>query len=139
VKGILFVAIELHQNTSVQQAQMRFNQNERSTEVIEELFRNADLNAAFVKFANGQTLSPEEDLALSTFAQRILQSWNWIYGEVQLKSMDDSALSSFPRVFCSYPAGGYGVLLLGHYWSAYAETMDTGFRDWMEEFVTDCE
>jgi hypothetical protein len=107
--------------------------------MVEELFRNNRLNAAYVKFANGQTLSPEENLALSTFSQRILLSWNWIYGEVQFGGMDESAMSSFHRIYCSFPAGGFDVSLLGHYWSAYAETMDAGFRVWMEDNVTDCE
>ena len=41
IAGIAFLALEIQQNTAVQEAQMRFDQNERQTEVIEEILRIA--------------------------------------------------------------------------------------------------
>jgi len=56
IAGIAFLALEIQQNTAVQESQMRFDQNERQTEVIEEIFRNADLRAALLKNINGEPL-----------------------------------------------------------------------------------
>ena len=135
VVGIVFLAIELQQNTSAQQSQMRLSQSERETEVIEEFFRNPLLNGAYVKFASGEPLSPEEDLALSSYALRVFVSWNWIYGEVQIGSMESSSLVRFPRVFHNFPPGGYDAPLLVRYWPDYEELMSPEFREWMTDTV----
>ena len=56
IAGIAFLALEIQQNTAVQESQMRYDQNERQIEVIEEIFRNADLRAALLKRINGEPL-----------------------------------------------------------------------------------
>jgi len=135
VAGIVFLALELRQNTDAQRSQMRLSQNERETEVIEELFRNPLLNSAYVKFTSHQPLSDEEDLALSAYSLRIFLSWNWIYGEVQAGNMEPGLLDSFPRVFHNFAAGGYDAQLLVHYWPAYEQSVSSDFREWMEDRV----
>ena len=135
IAGIVFLAIELQQNTDVLRTEMRFSQNERVTEVVEELFRNVPLNNAYVKFANGQPISPQEDLMLSTFVQRILISWNWIHGEVQRGSMEEAATGNFRRLFYAYPAGGVETPFISHYWPYFANSMSPDFREWMEDNV----
>jgi len=135
IVGIVFLAMELQQSTEVQLTQMRFNANERRTEAIEEFYRNPQLSSAYLKFANQQQLTPEENLILSTYAQRIFVSWDWTYGEIQRGSMEESAIANFSQIFHAYGVGGLNAPLLSNYWPAYEQLMSPAFRDWMERNV----
>ena len=135
IAGIVVLAIELQQNTDLLRTEMRFSQNERVTEVVEEFFRNAPLTGAYLKFANEQPISPQEDLMLSTVVQRILISWNWIHGEVQRGSMEQTAMRNFRRLFYAYPAGGMETPFISHYWPYFVDSMSPEFRQWMEDNV----
>jgi len=134
VAGILFLVVEIQQNTETLQAEMRFNQSERTTDAVEQFVSNPQLVSAYVKFERGDSLSREEDIVLSFYARRVFTSWRWVYGEVQRGTLDETALSDFRRLFHTYPLGTHP--LLAHYWDDY--TSGGGRKDfiqWIEENV----
>ncbi len=134
VAGILFLVVEIQQNTETLQAEMRFNQSERTTDAVEQFVSNPQLVGAYVKFERGDSLSREEDIVLSFYARRIFTSWGWIYGEIQRGTMDETPLSSFRRLFHTYPLGTQP--LLAHYWDDFASGGGRNdFIQWMEENV----
>ena len=134
VAGILFLVVEIQQNTESLQAEMRFNQSERTTDAVEQFVSNPQLVSAYVKFERGDSLSREEDIVLSFYARRIFTSWGWIYGEIQRGTMDETPLSSFRRLFHTYPLGTQP--LLAHYWDDFASGgVRNDFIQWMEENV----
>ncbi len=134
VAGILFLVVEIQQNTETLQAEMRFNASERSTDAVEQFVSNPQLVSAYVKFERGDSLSREEDIVLSFYARRIFASWRWIYGEIQRGTMDETPLSSFRRLFHTYPLGTQP--LLAHYWDDFASGGGRNdFIQWMEENV----
>ncbi len=134
VAGILFLVVEIQQNTETLQAEMRFNQSERTTDAVEQFVSNPQLVRAYVKFERGDSLSREEEIVLFFYARRIFSSWRWVYGEVQRGTLDEIALSGFRRLFHTYPLGTQP--LLAHYWDDFASggTSDD-FIQWMEENV----
>jgi len=134
VAGILFLVVEIQQNTETLQAEMRFNQSERTTDAVEQFVSNPQLVSAYVKFERGDSLSREEDIVLSFYARRVLTSWRWVYGEVQRGTLDETALSDFRRLFHTYPLGTQP--LLAHYWDDYTSGGGRNdFIQWMEENV----
>jgi len=134
VAGILFLVVEIQQNTETLQAEMRFNQSERTTDAVEQFVSNPQLVSAYVKFERGDSLSREEDIVLSFYARRVLTSWRWVYGEVQRGTLDETALSDFRRLFHTYPLGTQP--LLAHYWDDYTSGGGRNdFIQWIEENV----
>jgi hypothetical protein len=136
VAGIIFLAIEIQQNTVIQETQMRFSQNERYTETIEDLFRNSDLREAFLKHEAGELLTREEDLLLSAYAARVFVSWQWIYGEIERGTMPLEVLPTFRTSFHGGPHVGRDSSLFSDYWGRLDRSkFDPEFSEWMEENV----
>jgi hypothetical protein len=136
IVGIAFLAIELQQNTNVLESQMRFTQNERETEVIEELFRNPDLISAYIKYENGEELSRYEDLVLSSYAQRVFYSVQWIWGEVEQGNMPVDLAATFRKAFHYGPAGDRQTDFYLHYWeNAGKSSMNPEFVRFVNERI----
>ena len=135
IAGIIFLAIEIQQNTETLETEMRFNQSERQTEVVEELFRSPHLAAALAKALNEEELTREEDLMLSALAARIFTSLNWQYDEMQRGNVSALPVINWRRVVHRYSLGGYDYPLFANYWEQVKSTVSPEFRQWMEENV----
>jgi hypothetical protein len=135
IAGIGFLAIEIQQNTETLEMEMRFNQSERQTEVIEELIRNPHLAAAVAKAVNEEELTREEDLMLSALALRVFSSWSWQYDELQRGNIRVLNATEWRRVVHRWALGGYNYPLFANYWDSVKAAVSPGFRQWMEENV----
>jgi hypothetical protein len=136
IVGIGFLAVELQQNTSVLESQMRFTQNERETEVIEELFRNSDLISAYIKYENGEELSRYDDLVLSMYAQRVFYSVQWIWGEAEQGNMPIDVAATFRSAFHYGPAADRRTDFYLHYWkNAGKSSMNPEFVQFVNERI----
>ena len=135
IAGIFFLGIEIQQNTETLEMEMRFNQSERQTEVIEELVRSPHLATAVAKALNEEVLTREEDLILSAFALRVFTSWNWQFDELQRGNIPALNVTEWRRVVYRFTTGGYDYPLLANYWDHAKLALSPGFREWMEENV----
>lgn len=133
IAGIIFLAIEVRQNTSTLEAQMRFNHSERATEMTEEIIRSPHFNDARFKFAHGELLSPQEDGILRADAFRMFDSWQYIWGEVQRGIMPEDVMTDWGSIFRSDEV--YDSNVYAHYWDSIGKRMRPEFRTWMEENV----
>ncbi|HEY5622260.1 MAG TPA: hypothetical protein VIV14_00770 [Gammaproteobacteria bacterium] len=135
IAGIIFLALEIRQNTASSEAQLRFSQSERMTEAFEELFRNDELGEAFLAYLEGRPLTELQDLKLAAYAQRIFVSWQWLYGEWRRTGTADFSLE-FRRAFHTGPTMDHDNALYHDYWARINKvTFDPEFVVWMEEAV----
>ena len=81
ILGILFLAFELQQNTDVMEMQISERNLERQTDDLADYYRYQDLRRAYVKFANGEPLTDDEDFILAAYATRVFVTWAWRYGQ----------------------------------------------------------
>ena len=134
IVGIAFLAVEIHQSTSVQESQMRFNQNERSTETVEEVLRNPELRTALLKRKNAEPRSPEEELLLEYYALRIFSSIHWIHGEIRRGRMPSDVLDVVQTALSTGPGlSGEDRSFYSDYWRlADKSQFDAEFVRWME-------
>ena len=135
IAGIFFLGVEIEQNTETRQMEMRFNQSERQTEVIEELVRSPHLAAAVAKALNEEVLTREEDLIISAFALRVFISWNWQYDELQRGNIPALNALAWRRVVHRWAAGGYDYPLLANYWDHAKPAVSPDFSQWLEQNV----
>lgn len=134
--GIVLLAIEVQQTTEAQQARLRFDQNERSTEVIEEYFRNPQLAAAYVKLVNQEPLTREEAFILSALALRVFRSLEWIHEEAQRNGVERDP-GDLRDLFYHSALGGYDFPFLVFYWDENKAGVSPDFRQWVEENIID--
>jgi len=136
IAGIVFLAIEIQQNTVVQETQMRFSQNERQTEVLEELFRNPELTQALVKHEAGELLTRYEDILLSAYSARAFASWQWVYGEIDRGTLELDPVEGFRGPFHDGPMGVGESSIFKDYWARLDKSrLDADFVKFMEENV----
>lgn len=81
IAGILFLAFELHQNNELLEAQARFNHKETRANFLGEFDSNPELARISVKAGSSQQLTPEEQLQLDAYNDRMFVSWEWEFFE----------------------------------------------------------
>ena len=136
VVGIVFLAIEIRQNTASLDSRMRFDQSEPVTEVFEELFRNDDLVQAIIAYIEGGPLTPLQELKLSAYTHRIFLSWQWLYGESARGATSVHFSEAFRKAFHSGPTLSIESSLYIDYWGRVDKSrLDPAFVEWMEENV----
>ena len=83
ISGIGFLAFELHQNNELLEAQARFNHKETRANFLGEFDHNPELARISVKAANGETLTPVEQLQLDSRYDSVFASWEWEFYEAE--------------------------------------------------------
>ena len=134
IVGIGFLAMEVRQSTAIQESQMRFDQNERSTETVEEVLRNPELRNALLKRENEEPRSPEDELILEYYALRIFSSIGWIYGEIERGTMPSDVLDVLQSALHTGPGlTGKDRSFYSEYWGlADKSQFDAEFVSWMD-------
>ena len=83
VASIVFLAIQVQQNSDVQRAQARAVRAQIRIDGGWQRASNPDLLAAVVKLRRGESLTDQDQLLLDIDARTVLNGWQYIYGELQ--------------------------------------------------------
>lgn len=132
ILGIVFLAFELRQNTDVMELQVSQLNLERQTDDLADYYRYPDLRRAYVKFAQGERLTVDEDFILGAYAARVFATWRWRYEEQDGRGLPVEAMQ---RAFYENTIGETTSPMMAHYWQYYRESIDPEFREWFESNV----
>ncbi len=83
IAGIVFLALELQQNTSLLAAQARWEQLDARTAAGSVELNNSDVARLIYKVQSGEDLTPYEYSRFVTFAIYLFTNWEWQYDEYQ--------------------------------------------------------
>jgi len=106
IGGILFLAIELQQNSNQLAAQARYTQFEmQSYDFNRAIFENADLANILIKAENQQSLSEVEALVLNRYNLQIIRNLEFEFMESRRGLIDPNQISldRWARMFNGSP------------------------------------
>ena len=81
IASLVYIGTELRQNTQALEAQSRFNLVALRTGMVDILMQDRDLLEALHKYVDGEDLTKAERTAVMVQAFRLLETWEWQYGE----------------------------------------------------------
>lgn len=80
IAGIIFLAVELHQNNRLLRAQARYSLRQYRADIADTIMTPHVLEATH-KYAAGKEVTPAERSAAFMTALKVLELWEWQYGE----------------------------------------------------------
>lgn len=80
IAGLVFLAMEIRQNNRFLAAQARYSLRQYRSDIADSLMLPHVLEATH-KWARGEPLSPEEESTGLMVAIKIIELWEWQYGE----------------------------------------------------------
>jgi len=83
IAGIVFLALEIHQNSEQLAGQSRFNYYQGRAQAYYSLAMDQSLADVFQRKLSGQALAPVEELRILSFFIGNLTLWEYEYGEFQ--------------------------------------------------------
>ena len=103
--GIVFLAVELQQNTEILQAQARRDQLDARTASGELVITNSDLAEVAFKASNGEELTPLEEYRFDSWAYQKFRNWEWQFGEYLHGTLlvDELPVVGWANNFETYP------------------------------------
>ncbi len=119
IAGIIFLAIEVHQNNELMSAEARFNRLNLQTGSITLAVEHPDLAELVVRSRNDGDLTPAETFRLQSYWSRLFANMQWTY----LEAYDDLPLETWRR------------LLRGVFVQAHWENRKTEFNPEFVQFV----
>lgn len=131
IAGIIFLALEIHQNSEQLAGQSRFNYYQGRAQAYYSLALDQGLADVFQRKMTGEALSPVEELRVTSFFIGNLTLWEYEYGELQrgLISEREFNLDAKQQAFqASRP-------LIEPAWNVYRETAPGDFVQFMEREV----
>ena len=91
IAGLIFLAMEIRQNNKFLAAQARYSLRQYRSDIADSLMLPHVLEATH-KWARGETLSPEEESTGLMVAIKIVELWEWQYGEFSAGMLQQSEL-----------------------------------------------
>lgn len=122
IVGIVFLAIELQQNSDVMEAQARLNLIEIENEILTTLSEDDEIVSLVFKMQNGDELSAIEAFELTAFLQKGYRVLEWIYVELP----NERRRISSRRVLLQFPVARQA-------WDQEKSAYDPAFVRFMEE------
>ena len=119
IAGIIFLAIELHQNNELMAAEARFNRLAIQTASITLSVEHPDLAELIVRSRNDGDLTPAETYRLESYWMRLFSNMQWNY----LEAYEDMPLETWRRLF------------RGEFGQAHWENRKTDFNPEFVQFV----
>jgi hypothetical protein len=86
IAGIVFLALEVHQNNELLEADARYNRMRVSWDGWQSLAENGDLANLMVAAQSGETLTDVERVRVDAVTTRILVAFEWTYRELPADS-----------------------------------------------------
>ena len=131
IAGIVFLAIELHQNNELLEAEANLELARNRISANETLLANGELATAFLRGLEGQELSALDQFRLQRFYISVFTRWEWEYSRFLDGLIDEAALPvrSWREAMRTWP----GVMDVWESTSVYDRTQV--FVEFMEQNV----
>lgn len=131
IAGIIFLALEIHQNSEQLAGQSRYNYYQGRAQVYHSLALDQGLADIFQRKLTGEALSPVEELRISSFFTGNLTLWEYEYDEYQrgLISEREFNLKAKRQAFAASRP------LIEPVWKFHRETAPEDFVKFMEREV----
>jgi len=131
IAGIVFLAVEIHQNNEALAVQARSGREDLFRQALERRFDSPTMVSAIVKLQRGDALSEEEALLVDWENHSVFIDWMLIYMQVHDGLLDEETIpvSLWRDAFSGmYPR-------MADSWSAHKQTYRPEFVQWMEENI----
>jgi len=92
IASLIYIGTELKQNTAALEAQSRFNLVSLRTSMVDILFQDRELLDALHKYVQGEELSRAERTAVIVQSFRLLETWEWQFGEFRAGTLPKDRL-----------------------------------------------
>ena len=105
IASLIYIGTELRQNTQALEAQSRFNLISLRTGITDILIQDRGLLEALHKYSQGGQLSDAERTAVIVQAFRLLETWEWQFGEFQAGTLsrDRLPVASWRQLYHEQP------------------------------------
>ena len=133
IAGIAFLGFELNQNNALLESQARYNLVVQRA-AINDAVREPSVLSAIQKQAAGEELDLAQTMTLTGVAARVIESWEWQYGEYQagLLELRQLPVANWSRLY----HGRLGARLpLQDIWNTRSSEMDAEFVQFMTDNV----
>jgi hypothetical protein len=130
IAGIVFLALEIQQNSEMLEAQVRAERTTSRLRPSELLANNPHLAQALYKGRAGEPLTDEQLDLLNVFYNYTMTSWEYLWKEYEagLLAREDLGIDGKRRLFRSFPG-------LSERWPVISDLYHPGFVAWVEENV----
>ena len=136
IAGIIFLAVEVQQNTELLTAQIQAYRFEMLRGFSQGIQGNTDLAGAMAKLENGETLTGPEEMLVRVTALNVFRSWQWQYTEAREGRLSEENLRSSMLLWRA-AVRGEGIVRwpVGAYWSSMKDQLPPDFVQFVEENV----
>ncbi len=138
IAGIVFLAVELQQNSEMLSAQARYSRQEiRLADTVLPI-NNENYASALIKYSKGQDLSEYEDLLIRRGMDVTLANWQFVYTEYKQGLIEASELpiSSWQSYFNNEKRSNEDYWPdLTDYWESEKNNFDSDYVSWMDENI----
>ena len=133
IAGIIFLAVELHQNNRLLRAQARYSLRQYRADIADTIM-SPHVLAATHKYASGEPVTPIERSAAFMTALKGIELWEWQYGEYAAGMLERERLpiGAWKRWFNGH---GPSPVPFREAWEMQREVMDAKFVQFFEEQV----
>ena len=133
IAGLVFLVIELRQNSEELAAQSRADRLASRQRFSEVVLENEGLLDSLARVESGETLTPEDELRLYYLGRFVLLGWQSTYREAQqgFINMDAVTVDTWANEF----AGRGDVPLMGDAFERYKPNLDADFITFMDENI----
>ena len=131
VVGIIFLAIELHQNSELLESQASITYAQARTDSLNNQIQNENLLETLVKARDGGSLSPLELARLEIYYRAIFVMWDWEYNQYAdglLFVTDEPPAKRWKSSINYYPH-------MRESWEVHKPTYSSNFVQYMEDDV----
>lgn len=94
IAGIVFLALELEQNSRILSAQAQFSIASVQIDQIRSIIENSDLADLPVRAVSGEELSDSDQIRLWNSARLYFVAWEWEFLQIQAGNLDDDGTLS---------------------------------------------
>jgi len=130
IGSLVFVALEIHQNTEAVRSATIQAISEQSFEAVAQLVENADLRTAYEAASTGATLTPEQRFQLKMFYLGIMRIQENRYLQSQLGVLNLERL-----LFVGGRGGAYALPFFAEYWAEDRDQYPAEFQDFVERVL----
>ena len=130
IVGIIFLIVEIRQNTTISRAQTRAQQTE-SVLTLQQMESNPDLLAAYEKVAEGRPLHFRDRFVLALIANAGFVHWeNAYYQRQEGQFAEDEFMAQAETIRNLLAEQNYW-----EYWACKRQTYSEGFRDFVDSLA----
>lgn len=135
IAGIIFVAVEVRQNNRLLEAQARYSLRQYRSDIADTIMTPYILEAAH-RYASGENITPAEKSATQMTALKVLELWEWQYGEYVAGMLRRDVLPVSAWQLW-YHGKGQSPLPIEELWSLRKDVLNPAFVRFFEENVVD--